>query len=62
IPYAGDWRADENGVLKKITAYLADITPIEKRNTQRQKMRNIVDGQGAKRLASALLDQFVEKF
>lgn len=56
IPYAGDVRTDMDGtianVLKEIAAYAASP---ERMQAQSEKMRTVVDGRGADRIAMRLL-------
>ena len=60
IPYAGDWRKDEVAVLKNFAEYLSHMQLAAQRLAQQQKMRQVVDGKGAERLAAALINAFVE--
>ena len=60
IPYAGDRRKDAVAVIKNFAEYLSHMQLAAQRLAQQQKMRQVVDGKGAERLAAALINAFVE--
>ncbi len=58
IPYAGDFRTDEEQVLSRIVEFVrSHMENPQKLSEESKKVREIADGNGAKRLAKELLTQ-----
>lgn len=54
IPFAGDYRTEPQKVIERFIQYFEDMKSVTKRKQQQEKMRLIVDGRGAERLAQEL--------
>ncbi|WP_026509535.1 MULTISPECIES: PseG/SpsG family protein [unclassified Butyrivibrio] len=58
VPYAGDFREDVNEVLMAIVAYIEEVMSMD--TTERidisNKLKKLIDGQGADRIAEALME------
>lgn len=55
IPYAGDIRIDEEKVLQAVTNFMTSESSYEIRKSAHRAMRRLVDGNGAMRIADALM-------
>ncbi|MBQ8947675.1 MAG: hypothetical protein IJ058_12840 [Lachnospiraceae bacterium] len=57
MPYAGDFRTNCDGCLRKITAFLQEISAMtdEEPDERSSMLRSLVDGHGADRIAEVLL-------
>lgn len=55
IPYAGDIRIDEEKVLQAVTNFMTSESSYEIRKSAHKAMRRLVDGNGAMRIADALM-------
>lgn len=58
IPYAGDVREDMDGVIDRITKKLQGYRDAELRSEVSARMKEVVDGCGADRLADILIREF----
>ena len=58
VPYAGDFREDDAQVLKNIILAIKDFAKLDStdRIEHGEKLKKLVDGQGADRIAEALLE------
>lgn len=56
ISYAGDFRVKPQDTIRQIMLHMEQARPMEFRKQQADKVQKLVDGQGAKRIAEALID------